>query len=376
MGRLIAGGIALAAAQACGVADRPPPLPDERIDVADSAAAQLAVDATVPMCSLGPEGGVCACADEPLVGDVPNIYFVLDRSGSMAEMNKWRTVQSALEQLVIALGPRAAVGAAVFPNPASTECSPGVEVFPTQRGNAPAGKAGRVVDQLGAVLAQIPAAGGTPTAATLRSILPDLLSLPGKTYVILATDGGPNCNASASCGVDTCTFNIDDPTCSPQGLDCCTDPGSGAEGCLDSQPTVAAVQAIAAADIPVYVVGVPGSKPYAQLLDTLAQTGGTARGSEPQYYAIDTADQSALVTALSGIAAQITGTCTLTLDSVPPSADLVNVFLDEQPLPQSGPDGWTLSGNTVTITGASCQSIMEGNVLDVRVVAGCPTVAF
>jgi hypothetical protein len=376
VGCAIAGVIALAAAQGCGVADRPPPLADERIDVGDASGAQLSVEASVPMCSLGPEGGVCACADEPLIGDVPNIYFVLDRSGSMAEMNKWGTVQTALDQLAIALGPRAAIGAAVFPNPASDECSAGVQVFATERGNAPAGKAGRVVNQLSSVLARIPAAGGTPTASTLRSILPNLVALPGKTYVILATDGGPNCNAAATCGVDTCTFNIDNPACSPGGLNCCTDPGSGAEGCLDSQPTIDAVQAIAAAGIPVYVVGVPGSAPYADLLDTLARTGGTARAGEPQYYAIDTADQSALATALSGIAAQITGTCTLTLDSAPPAADLVNVFLDEQALPQSGPDGWTLDGSTVTITGASCQSILQGNVLDVRVVAGCPTVAF
>ncbi len=78
---------------------------------------------------------------------------------------------------------------------------------------------------------------------------------------------------------------------------------------------------------------------------------------------------------LASIAAQITGTCTLDLSSVPPDSNLVNVFLDESVLPQNGPDGWTLDGSTVTISGASCQEILEGAVLDVRVVAGCPTVA-
>jgi hypothetical protein len=38
-----------------------------------------------------------------------------------------------------------------------------------------------------------------------------------------------------------------------------------------------------------------------------------------------------------------------------------------------GTDGWTLDGTTVTILGASCQKILDGDVLDVRVVAGCPT---
>jgi hypothetical protein len=59
---------------------------------------------------------------------------------------------------------------------------------------------------------------------------------------------------------------------------------------------------------------------------------------------------------------------------VPPDPNLVNVFFDGSPLPQSGPDGWTLSGTTVTVLGASCQKILDGDVLDVRVVAGCPTV--
>ena len=58
---------------------------------------------------------------------------------------------------------------------------------------------------------------------------------------------------------------------------------------------------------------------------------------------------------------------------MPPDPDLVNVFLNEQVLAASGADGWTLSGTTVTILGSSCTEILNGDVLDVRVVAGCPT---
>ncbi len=330
----------------------------------------------MPMCSLGPEGGVCACADEPLAIDPPNIYFVLDRSGSMNELNKWTNIQIVLEDLVIGLGPRATVGAAVFPDPADDGCVPGVEVFPPTVGDRPAGALGPTGAALVTVLSEIPANGGTPTAATLSSLLPRLMSLPGKTYVILATDGGPNCNPNAVCDVDLCTYNIeDDMGCPPGGSpNCCEDPNGGGLACLDEEPTIQAVQAIASAGIAVYVVGVPGSAPYANLLDQLATAGGTGRGSEPQYYAIDTADLTALQTALSSIAAKITGTCTLNLDNTPPDPGLVNVFLDEQVLPQSGPDGWTLDGTAVTISGASCDKILSGDVLDVRIVAGCPTV--
>jgi hypothetical protein len=378
--------LSLAAPAGCGQGERPPPLGNfvENPTAGNSGSAPVFdFDAApyVPMCSLGPEGGVCACADEPLVVDAPNLYFVLDRSGSMAQLGKWTTVRRVLMQLVIALGARAKVGVAVFPDPAfpvpasNDSCATGLEVFAPEQGDAPAGTFGPTEARLASLLAPIPAAGGTPTAKTLTKLLPRLKSLSstGKTYVILATDGGPNCNSFATCGADTCTLNIDQgSTCMhPTGVtSCCTDPN----GCLDQQPTIDAVQQIASAGVPVYVVGIPGSQPYADLLDNLAIAGGTPRTDEPRYYAVDTADQAALLTALSGIAAQITGTCTLSLNNAPPSPGLVNVFLDEKALPQAGPNGWTLDGTTVTILGVSCQKILGGGVLDIRVVAGCPTV--
>jgi hypothetical protein len=328
-------------------------------------------------CGVGPDGGVCACADEPLLGDPPTLYFMLDRSGSMNDSNKWTTVQITLERVMIDLGPRARVGAAVFPDPSEDGCTPGREVFPPARGDAPAGTAGPTEIGFLELLGRIPANGGTPTAATLTALAPHIEAIPGKTYVILATDGGPNCNASASCAADMCTDNIESvPGCPPDGTpDCCLDPNyGGALSCLDAQPTIDAVTALAVAGIPVYVVGVPGSTPYADLLDALATAGGTARGSEPQYYAVDTTDQAALYAAMSKIAAKIAGSCLLTLDQVPPDPTLLNVFLDGKVLPQQGPDGWTLNGTLVTILGASCDAITAGDVLDVRVEAGCPTV--
>ncbi len=375
---------ALAAVGACGSPGRPPWLldvvPPGVLDGGESF--NFDAQLTAPTCNLGPEGGVCACVDQQLLGAVPNLYFVLDRSASMLESNKWGLVKSALADLVVALGPRVNVGVAVFPDPARDSCAPGVEEFATQHGDAPAGRPGPVVNSMLAALRYVSASGGTPTAATLQALAPRIQSLPGQTYVILATDGGPNCNPSATCGMDPngagqCQVNIEsaDPGCTPGGpVNCCTGTiYGGAQSCLDSAPTIDAVTALAKS-VPVYVLGVPGSAPYATLLDQLAQAGGTARTGEPQYYAVDMADQSVLLAALKKIAASIAGTCTLKLDGVPPDPTLVNVFLDERVLPQSGADGWTLADDTVTILGASCQAIQGGDVLDVRIVAGCPTV--
>jgi hypothetical protein len=369
---------------------------------------------TAPTCNLGPEGGVCACVDQPLLGDPPNLFFVLDRSGSMnnawnaSGVSKWATVVSTITSLVVSLGPRANLGAAVFPDPhyanvtncesnnptgPCQECAPGLQVFPgvpgvqVLRGDTPAGTAGPVEAALASMLNHVGALGGTPTAATFSALAPTLKALPGKTYVIFATDGGPNCSSALTCTVSACTSNIEnDPGCPPAGPNCC-DPSTGgtSANCLDEAATVAAVHAIANAGIPVYVVGVPQSEPYSALLDELATAGGTARASEPLYYAASGGDPSALLAALKQIAAKITGTCTLTLDHAPPDPSLVNVFFDGSPLPMSGPDGWTLTtvpgdagdaggSTTVTVKGASCMKIQDGDVIDVRVVAGCPTV--
>ncbi len=206
-----AAGLYVVMAAGCGGSSRPHPLGDSTFtggasgtDLADGGGTTLGTSTSSepPMCTLGPNGGVCACVDQPLLLDPPNLYFVLDRSSSMTIDNKWATIIKVLGQLVIDLGPRANLGAAVFPDPGGPspdDCTTGIEVFATRRGDSPAGQAGPTAIALLTELGHISAAGGTPTAATLQALAPHIESLPGTTYVILATDGGPNCNASATC---------------------------------------------------------------------------------------------------------------------------------------------------------------------------------
>ena len=68
----------------------------------------------LPGCGAQENGGYCDCVDTPLFADPPNIYFVLDRSGSMAENNKWGQVRQVVAQILQGLGPRANFGATVF----------------------------------------------------------------------------------------------------------------------------------------------------------------------------------------------------------------------------------------------------------------------
>jgi hypothetical protein len=320
---------------------------------------------------------VCGCLDLPLMTDPPNLYFVLDHSGSMNEDNKWQTVRTSIGDLMIELGPRARFGAALFPDPSQTSnpCAPGVEVAPLRRGDSPAGTIGPVTNALLSATA-IAAYGGTPTAATILRITPPLAAFPGRTFAILATDGGPNCNAALTCSADQCTVNLDDnvPGCTPTGPDCCTSGVYGSMSCLDAGATTAAVSALAARGVPTYVIGVPGSAPYATLLDELAVAGGTARSVLPYYYPVDTTDQAAFYKTLSKIAAKLTATCALPLGMKPPDPTLINVYLNGHVVPQVGPNGWTYANDTVTLIGNSCSRVLDGDALDVRVVAGCPTI--
>jgi hypothetical protein len=361
-------------------AETPPPLGYARGSAtADASYSDVPTIDNTPKprsCSLGPDAGVCACLDVPLLGEAPNMYFVLDHSGSMAELDKWPTAEAVIEQVVLALGPRINVGFAAFPDPVNAGCGAGYELMPTQPGNSPAGVVGETYQELVFHLTTLTPAGGTPTASTLDAIYPTLHGLSGKTYAILVTDGGPNCDDAATCTVDQCMVNIESQAagCTPNTPPNCCDPSSyGPSNCLDSAATIAGVTQLAEGGIPVYVVGVYGSGVYATLLDQLATAGGTAQATEPLYYRVDGTDTASLDAALSSIAAKITATCTFTVSgTIAPNQ--LNVFFGDDVVPQDPVNGWTLDGNTVTLVGTSCQEVLDGDVLEIHISAGCPTV--
>jgi hypothetical protein len=327
-------------------------------------------DAAPPECRLGPEGGVCACLDLPLLGDPPNVYFVLDRSGSMRDANKWQTVRGVVTEVMRKLGPRAIFGATVFPDPRVDECGAGLEVLAPRRGDSPAGTYGPT-SSLFAAVTKMDANGGTPTSATLVALKSKLAAATGKTFIVLATDGAPNCNDKAQCDLQHCLLNMEALSgCAPGTPPNCCD--QSPSNCLDNAATLDAVSALKLAGIPTYVIGIPGSAPYASLLSDMAMAGGTAREGATRYYNVDTADAAAFAAALSTVAAKITATCTFSLGSIPPEPDRVNVYLDGAVVPKE--PGWSLEGDTVTLLGATCAKVLAGDVLAVRVVGGCPTV--
>ena len=59
----------------------------------------------------------------------------------------------------------------------------------------------------------------------------------------------------------------------------------------------------------------------------------------------------------------------------PPMPGDTNVYLDSSVLPYGAADGWTWKDpTTVELHGAACDELKTGQVKQVQIVSGCPTV--
>jgi hypothetical protein len=320
-------------------------------------------------------GGLCGNEIHQAVVDAPNLYFVLDASGSMATSfgsgTRYAAVRGAVVDLVRKLGPLVNVGAALFPIKVTDEdtCHVGGQVLPVKAGDPITGEDGPTTIALRQSTLVTPK-GGTPVSATLTALAPTLTALKGRTFVVIATDGAPNCNESASCGAEACMGTIEGQ-CDP-GTNCCAPGGThGPAFCVDEAATVAAITELRAAGLEVIVIGIPGSEAYAGVLDVMAKAGGSQRAASPFYYPVT--DLDGLAEALSSIAS-VAVSCDFALVEPPAEEGMTNVYLDQQMLPYDVPDGWIWKPpSTVTLLGDACDRLKGGKVAQVQIVSGCPT---
>jgi len=387
--RFTLGTTLFALAVGCNQQQHPPPFeaPSGGTDGLGDAGTQL----IVPDADTDAADSLCGSEQIPAISDPPNLYFVVDRSGSMGETlagsaySKYENARIAISVMLRAVGHRVRYGAAVFPafvNPDG--CAPGMQVFPTVAGDPPnyaaMGENGPILSDLLQRLGSIEATGGTPTAATLSNLEPTILSLTGKkTYVVLMTDGAPNCNDALRCGPSACIPNIEQQSLNGTACDAtfnCCDPrvNDGNVGyCVDSAATEAAVADLEKQGVDTYVVGMPGSEPYADELNRLANAGNTARTGTAAYYAVT--DTTELSDALKAIGAQVAINCDLPLAEKPDDPGLVNVYFDSRVVPKGDTDGWLWSSDSsIQFHGSACSQLTSGDVLNVQVRSGCPTV--
>lgn len=345
--------------------------------------------------ATAPEGTV-PCGGERISArlELPNLYFVIDASGSMADpfdgsgASKLTGARRSIGNLLRAMGHRFRYGAMLFPaSPRSSDCAPGREIFALADGDPlggqDPGENGPVLQVLLNRLAGRSAGGPTPTAATLAEARTHLSQQPGASHLVLVTDGAPNCNLELSdCPTEQCIPDIERASLDDdrhlicgRDLSCC-DPSvagdlAGAH-CIDEAATLAAVEALLEASIPTYVIGMPGSAQYRDLLQRMASAGATARAGETAYYAVS--DEPELLQALFEIGTFIPIGCDLVLQEAPEDRELVNVYFDRDPILRDPVDGWEWTGaELLRLHGQACQTLESGGVAEVEVVYGCQT---
>lgn len=312
-----------------------------------------------------------------MVESVPiNMLIVLDRSNSMCQTSTptlWRTMGEALTEVTIAMEHQINFGLMLFPDMACTDGSPTqcagstVPYVPIGAVNAAQAIAAAVHPSTG-----VGCCGGTPTADTLTGAGNYMASIDDglQKYVLLATDGAPNCNLGLTWPC-TCTWD----NCDVQPLNC-----------LDDTRTINAAQALNNASIPVFVLGVGDANEWAQVMNDIAAAGGTS-----SYYSVT--DTTQLLATFQVITESVVS-CEFELDwdSLPPEASsdpaLVNIYCKAEEDEPIGPDnligldvecadgsGWDwVDENRIRLCPGGCDSLTSGDCKIITATFGCESV--
>jgi hypothetical protein len=319
-----------------------------------------------------------------------NVLLVIDKSSSMDdqpdgfESKKWQALKAALAPALEATAEEMSFGLLLYPFGADAEIpldcfegccevpvGPAAVQVPIEAGE------GSVEEVLEALEATGPG-GGTPTAAALEAALDYFTlgagaALSGDRYVLLATDGGPNCNPDNTCGADTCTPNLDGDC--PEG-NCCDGEG---QYCLDDVAVVEQIEALAKAGVPTFVVGIPGTEKYGDYLSSFALAGGVPNpDTPPDYYAVSAAGGvEALTQTFVDITTHLVRSCEVELAEAPREKKLVNVAVDCEIVPFEDGAGWDIAPDaptTLVLAGDACKHLKREGARRVDVVYGCQTV--
>lgn len=315
-----------------------------------------------------------------------NLLLVLDASGSMLQkpagfaINKWQAVAASLRD---ALGPnkeKLSLGLELFPYGVT---SADACALPTGEAaiEVPIGPGGSTLDTIVSRVSSVSPGGATPTAKALAAAKEYFTTgagkaLSGDKYVILATDGGPNCNSALTCGADTCTTNIDG-NCSSGN---CCDPSISRITCLDGDGVKEQLAALRTAGVRTFVVGIPGTEAYKTWLDAFAEAGGITSPTGPdKYFSVSAAGGVAgLTSVFSLITGEMITACRINLERAAPDPTKVNVYVDDESIPQGGDDGWEYDESTdppsIVIKGKTCEQVKSKGARAITVEYGCPTI--
>ena len=300
------------------------------------------------------------------VGD-PDIMIVFDKSGSMSDGSKYSQTSSAVTNAVTSTAASQIHWGLIF-FPSDGDCAvataPDVEVGPDG------------ASQIPGILSSNSPGGNTPAHKGIELAIQsyNLMTDDRAHYILLATDGMPNCEGEPITFPTGCTTDADcttpDMYCEPTGAP----PPMPAGFCMPI-PKDLAINAITLAQqygIKTYVVGMDIDTGVEDTLNRMAEAGGTARAGDPKYYPVS--DQASLEQALANITMQIIS-CTFALDQDPPDdTSYIGVTVGDVPVPRDATrtNGWDVdqAAQTLTFYGDACTEL-QANPDSVSVTFAC-----
>ena len=283
-----------------------------------------------------------------------DLLLLLDRSASMSYdiasdtncaagsttcSGRWATVTTSLNQVLSATPATVQWGLKFFPSADGGKCGvdagadvgvgpdTAAKIQPAITGTGP-----------GATGTQTPTAAAITAAVAYFNALNDGLD----HFILLATDGLPNCDPGTSAAVTSTS--------------------------LGNTVTAISTAAAPGSDIKTYVIGI-GSSTGNNNLTSFANAGGTV-----DYFPATSPD--ALTKALSTIVGTV-ASCQFTMAEAPPDRGNLGVYLDKTTKVPSDPsEGYSLAADSLTVTfnGSYCDGIKNGTYKLMDVFFGCPGV--
>jgi hypothetical protein len=310
----------------------------------------------------GSAGG-CGQMNVAVMPIPPDILIVQDKSGSMGNNDadksctggcgssaKWSQVSSALTTVVTSTDKSINWGLKFF----SDDGSCGASADPVVTVGAGKGSA------VSAAIANTSPAGSTPTrdAITTGAAYLATLTDTNPKYLLLATDGLPNCpvGCAGMTGMlpKSCT-NTDNPS--------------------EDMAAEDAVSAAAAQGFKTFVIGIGTVTAAEATLNRLAMNGGVPQtGAATSYYAAT--DPTALENALNAIIGQV-ASCTISLANAPSGFTNVAISADSASgtieIPPDPTNGWSYGPNmqSVNLNGTSCANLKNGTYTNFQFYYAC-----
>jgi hypothetical protein len=303
----------------------------------------------------GTGGTSCGQTNVSVMPEPPDILIVQDKSLSMNQdasgancntpgCSKWSQVSAAIDSVVMTTQTSVNWGLVFFGsnNMCGVNTTPNVPITPNTSYTP--------ISQ--AYATNMPSS-YTPTEAALNAAVAYMQTVtdPNPKFLLLATDGLPNCGPNAR--------NVTDD---------------------DSPGTVTAVTNAKAAGFPTFVVGI-GNTMGTSTLNMLAMAGG-----EPQvgsadgnsFYEVNsTADLEAALTKIVGMVAS----CTIPLTGVNGTLDKVAVSAQDSSgntvqITQDPANGWSYTDTTMTtiiLNGTACTDLQNGSYSNFQFIYTCST---